>query len=239
MATIPPGHSLAASARKWSRCATSQSPVSKSKQPAAYAAPYSPSECPATTSGRTCSSRLSSASLAARAKSLTWSGIRSPTTRRILGRSSAAGSNTPPPCPGNTNALISRRSLCIPSLCIRLCVAKGCREGVFTTIRDYLIVFQRLLAAHVPIVRRHDAQRTRQHPRPEDARGREDLTVYVRRNLLRQLYLHLPRPRQVHFGVLQERAPERRRYERQYLGPAQLLGEDHVEEPVVQSSLRS
>src|ERR687894_701877 len=32
--------------------------------------------------------------------------MRSPTTRRILGTSSAAGSDTPPPCPGNTNALI-------------------------------------------------------------------------------------------------------------------------------------
>src|SRR5918998_6477079 len=32
--------------------------------------------------------------------------MRSPTTRRILGTSPAAGSDTPPPCPGNTNALI-------------------------------------------------------------------------------------------------------------------------------------
>src|SRR5215211_5877928 len=86
-------------------------------------------------------------------------------------------------------------------------------------------------------LRRHDAQRPRQHPRPEGAGRREDLTVYVGRDLLRQLHLDLPRPRQVHLGVPEERAPQCRRYEPQDLRPADLLGPDDVEEPVVQPGL--
>src|SRR5215210_1550195 len=72
-------------------------------------------------------------------------------------------------------------------------------------------------------LRSQDAQSPGQHPRPEYARGLEDLTVHVRRDLLRELDPDLPRPRQVYLRVLQERSPERSRYEPQDLGPAHLL----------------
>src|ERR687894_203706 len=88
------------------------------------------------------------------------------------------------------------------------------------------------------VVRRQDAQRPWQHPRPEHTRGLEDLTVNVRRNSLRQLYPDLPRPRQMHLRVLQQGAPERGGYEPQDLGSIHLLGPDHIEEPIVQSSFR-
>src|SRR5918997_6026239 len=157
---------------------------------------------------------LSSASWAARAKSLTWSGTRSPTTRRILGRSSSVGSNTPPPCPGNMNALIFSPASISPYVFVD--PHPALQRGVERAFYHKTDSFNSTLTAFGPPpaalrllrLRCHDAQSPMQHPRPEDARRLEGLAVDVSRDLLRQIYPDLPRPRQMHLGVRQERASQ-------------------------------
>ena len=51
------------------------------------------------------------------------------------------------------------------------------------------------------MLRRNNAQRPGEHPRPEGAGGDEDLAVHVGRHLPGELDLDLSRPRQVHRSV--------------------------------------
>jgi hypothetical protein len=57
-------------------------------------------------------------------------------------------------------------------------------------------------------LRRHDAQRVREHSRLEVAGVHEHLTVNVCRDFLGEIYLDLPRAGRMHLGTLRERTPQ-------------------------------